>query len=70
MRIFLSPFSLSVSLAMSLFSKYLKNRHRSELVTPAGEKGGRGEGEGRERGGRGEGEGTMYYKARHSIKTR
>ena len=36
---------------MSLFSKYLKNRHRSELVTPAGERGGRGEGEGRDSGG-------------------
>ena len=34
-RIFLSPFSLSNSFAMSLFSKYLKNRHMSELVTPA-----------------------------------
>ncbi len=32
--IFLSPFSLRTSFAMSLFSKYLKNRNRSVFTTP------------------------------------
>ena len=46
-RIFLRHFSLNISFALSLFSKYLKKRHK--LVTPGCERGGGREGGMRER---------------------
>ena len=70
-RIFLRPFSLNISFAMSLFSKYLKKRHNSELVTPGCEReGGRegrmGEREG-ERGGEGGRESSYMYAPHSSV---
>ena len=81
-RIFLRPFSLNISFAMSLFSKYLKKRHNSELVTPGcereggreggrvgrGGEGGKDEREGRrERGGEGGRESSYMYAPCSSV---